>query len=165
MRLGPTGLMTLNHQSAAMNGQPRTTVGHENLWVERVVDKPHSTRRFSFVQPGSPLPTSWPGTTRSPRIPTAPPGPTRQTHGDTTAMASFQCVCGASPHQAAPHSSAQSTHVTEDATDQDRAGGSGKKCVRSTWTRGPGRLCSPRGQRSRPGRHHGTCQRQAHVQT
>src|SRR6476619_1425954 len=33
--------------------------------LEWALDKPHPIRRFSFVQPGTPLPTSWPGTPRS----------------------------------------------------------------------------------------------------
>ena len=62
--LGPAGLMTGNDQSTTVNGQAGATVGHENLRVSVGRRQAHPIRRFSFVQPGSPLPTSWPGTPR-----------------------------------------------------------------------------------------------------
>ena len=49
VRLGHAGLVALNDQQPTMNGQPGITVGHENLRVEWALDKPHPTRRFSYV--------------------------------------------------------------------------------------------------------------------
>lgn len=53
--------MALDDQPSTMDGEPGINVGHEKLRVEWALGKPHPTRRFSFTQPASPLPTSRPG--------------------------------------------------------------------------------------------------------
>lgn len=58
----PAGLVALDDQSPTVNGQPGTTVDTRTSGLEWALDKPNPIRRFSFDQPGSPLPTSWPGT-------------------------------------------------------------------------------------------------------
>jgi hypothetical protein len=54
VRLLPSGLVPLDDQQPAVNGEPGITVGHENLRSVRALDKPHLNRGFSFRQAFSP---------------------------------------------------------------------------------------------------------------
>ena len=46
----PALLVALNDQQPTVDGQPRITVGHENLRLGLVLDKPHPNRGFSSRQ-------------------------------------------------------------------------------------------------------------------
>ena len=50
VRLLPAGLVPLDDQQPAVDGQPSITVGHENLRSVRALDKPHPNRGFSSRQ-------------------------------------------------------------------------------------------------------------------